>query len=29
VSAQLARAGLGHFEVEAVSDRHMVIRGRI
>ena len=29
VSAQLARAGMGHFEVEAVSDRHMVIRGRV
>lgn len=29
VSAQLARAGLRQFQVEAVSDRHMVIRGRI
>lgn len=28
VSAQLARAGLAHFQVEPVSDRHMVIRGR-
>lgn len=29
VLEQLEEAGLGHFEVEPVSDRHMVIRGRI
>jgi len=29
VRQQLAAAGLGHFSVEEVSDRHLVVRGRI
>lgn len=29
LSAQLAGAGLGHLEVEVVSDRHLIVWGRI
>jgi hypothetical protein len=29
VRAQLEEAGLGHFSVAEVSDRHLVVRGRI